>query len=454
VRAKLHGYQDYSAEHIKRHPFCGLFLDMGLGKTLTTLTAIVDMLMLGEISGRILVIAPLEVALKVWPQEICKWDHTRHLTHSLVLGTPQERRAALRREADIHIVNRENVPWLIRTCGKRWPFKTVIVDELSSFKSNQAQRFKALRAVRPRIERLIGLTGTPASNGLLDLWPQMYLLDQGERLGKYITAYRRQYFYPTQQNGHVVYKWALREGAEEAIYSKISDIVISMRAKDHLELPPRTDNIITAELSASERAAYKKLEKDQIIEYEGETITAANAAVLAGKLLQMANGAVYNTAEKWTEIHSAKTDALKNIVEEAQGQPLLVFYQYRHDLARIRAALPEAEELDTRTDCIERWNRGKIPVLLAHPASAGHGLNLQEGGHIIVWFGLTWSLEQYAQANARLDRQGQTEPVIVHHIITAGTIDERVLRVLRGKATLQEALMEAVKAAQNDKKRS
>jgi len=442
----LHEYQEKCIEHIKCNPFAGLFLDMGLGKTLITLTALSDMYMTGEITGKTLIIAPLAVCKKVWTEEIRKWGVD--LTYSLVIGDVRDRLAALGRDADLYIINRENTEWLVKDSGISWQWETVVIDEISSFKNNRTKRFKALRHVRPFIKRLIGLTGTPAPNSLIDLWSQMYLLDTGARLEKHIGRYRVKYFYPLQTNGNVVYKYGLRDGAEDQIHEKISDICISMRSKDYLNLPQRTDNIISVQLSEKDMAAYKEVERSAVMALGGEEVTAANAAVLAGKLLQVANGAVYTDGGKWQEVHTAKIDALAGIVEEAQGQPIIVYYQYKHDLARLMAAFPGAEVFDGAGGLLDKWNAGGVSILLVHPQSAGHGINLQYGGHIGVWFGLTWSLENYLQANARIDRQGQTSPVIIHHLIAAGTIDERVLKVLQGKETLQDALMEAVKYVQ------
>ncbi|QFR25189.1 ATP-dependent helicase [Schleiferilactobacillus harbinensis] len=419
---------------------------MGLGKTLSTLTAIADLQLLEDL-GKVLIIAPLAVARNTWPDEIHKWDSTKGLSYSTILGSAQQRAAALQQTTDLYITNRENVPWLVEYYGRKWPFKTVVIDELSSFKSPQAKRFKALRKVRPLMHRVIGLTGTPAPNSLLDLWPQMYLLDRGERLGKTIGDYRRTYFHPGMQAGYVVYNWELNQGAAESIYSRINDITISMQSRELLELPPRTDNIVEVEMTAKETEQYKRLQKDFVLpELGADGITASNAAILANKLLQLANGAIYDDDHRTITIHDHKLDALANIIDEAQGQPVLVFYQFKHDAARIRDKFRQARMLDTGSDDVQQWNQGNIPLLLAQPQSAGHGLNLQQGGHIIVWFGLTWSLEYYQQANARLARQGQTQPVIVHHIVTKDTIDERVLLVLQGKAKGQAALLDAVKA--------
>ncbi len=446
MKANLHPYQEYSKDWILDHPYCALFLDMGLGKSLTTLTAIDELLNTFEVIENVLVIAPLSVAEKTWSDEIEKWDHLNHLSFSKVLGSQKQRLAALAKKADVYLINRENVEWLVDYYRKDWPFKTVIIDESSSFKSPSAKRFKALRKVRPMIERLVELTGTPSPNNLMDLWSQIYLLDQGERLGKTITAFRNHYFTPASQNGHIVYSWALLPGAEEAIYKKISDICVSMKAKDYLKLPPRTNNVIEVELSDVDWKKYKELERHYVLELEESDVVASNAATLSNKLLQMANGCIYDENGEAKQIHEKKLDALERIIEEAQGQPVLVFYQYKHDLARIRERFKQAKVLDVSAGDIKKWNEGKIPVLLAHPQSAGHGLNLQAGGHIIVWFGLTWSLEFYQQANARLDRQGQQNPVIVHHLVAKGTIDEDVMKALETKEVGQEALMVAVKA--------
>lgn len=391
-------------------------------------------------------IAPLSVAEKTWTDEIVKWDHLNHLTFSKVLGSQKKRLEALNKKADVYLINRENVEWLVNHYQRRWPFKTVIIDELSSFKSSSAKRFKALRKVRPMMDRVIGLTGTPSPNGLLDLWPQIYLLDQGERLGKTITQYRNKYFVPDQKNGHIVYSWRLVPGAEEAIYKQISDICVSMKAKDHLNLPQRTNNVVNVDLSKKDRRRYKELEREYVLELEESDVVASNAATLSNKLLQLANGAVYDEFGDWWVIHQEKLNALERIIEDVQEQPVLVFYQYKHDLERIQKKFKQAKKLDVNAGDIQDWNDGKIPLLLAHPQSAGHGLNLQNGGHIIVWFGLTWSLEYYQQANARLDRQGQKQPVIIHHIVTKNSIDEQVIKALQNKEVGQEALMSAVKA--------
>lgn len=410
-----------------------------------TLSAIVELMHDRFDVARVLVIAPKLVAETVWAEEAAKWDHTRHLRISKVLGSAQERAAALRRPADIYVINRENVPWLVERVGARWPFDMVVIDELSSFKSPKTKRFRALRRVRPMIKRIVGLTGTPAPNGLIDLWSQIYLLDQGERLGKTLTGYRDRFFKPGRRNGHIVYEWIPKPGAEERIHELLSDLCVSMRAEDWLELPERVDVEVPVVLDAEAMMKYKQLEKDLLLPLEGDVVTADTAGVLTNKLLQFANGAVYDTTRGVHEIHDVKLDALEELIEQAQGKPLLVFYAYQHDLERIKRRFPWAATMD-EPGVIERWNRGEVPLLLAHPASAGHGLNLQEGGNHIVWFGLTWSLELYEQANARLHRQGQTERVIVHHLVAKGTVDEDVMARLRSKAATQADLVEALKA--------
>lgn len=435
---KLHEYQEYAKTWIVEHSHCGLLLDMGLGKTLTTLAAIDEIENIFCEGNKILIIAPKKVADETWSAEIEKWGF--EFTYSKVLGSTKKRLEALEKEADIYIINRENVVWLVECYKTKWPFTFVVIDELSSFKSSKSKRFRALRKVRPKIKRFVGLTGTPAPNSLIDLWPQIYLMDGGKRLETSQTKFKDRYFRPDKQNGPIVYSWALRPNAEEEIYQKIDDICISMKAKDFLNLPPRTDNIVTIKLS--DMRAYKQFEKDLVLELEDQEVTASNSAVLANKLLQMANGAIYDDEKNVISIHDDKLEALEDIVEDSQGQPILVFYQYKHDLERLKKKFPQAEELTT----VDKWNSGKIPMLLCHPQSAGHGLNLQKGGHIIVWFGLTWSLEYYQQANARLDRQGQTEPVIIHHLVAEGTVDEKVLSILQGKEKNQNALLEAVKA--------
>lgn len=440
-----HAYQQYAKDKLIELPEAALFLDLGLGKTVTTLTAI-DELMYDRFEvNRVLVIAPKRVAEDTWTTEAEKWDHLNHLKISRVLGSRKDREAALQEEADIYVINRENVVWLVERFRKNWPFDMVVVDELSSFKSNQAKRFKALRQVRPQIRRFVGLTGTPAPNGLLDLWPQMYLIDRGERLGKTISGYRNRYFYPEKSNGYVVYSYTPKPGAEEAIQKKIADICVPMKAEDYLAMPELTVNDISVKLSASEMRLYRKLEREKLMEIQGEEVTALTAASVYNKLLQMANGGIYTDAGDALEIHRKKLEALEEIVDTAVGQPVLVFYNYRHDYTRLAECFPEARTLKNQQD-IRDWNEGCIPVLLAQPASMGHGLNLQAGGHIIVWYGLNWSLELYQQANARLYRQGQKNGVIIHRLIAKGTVDEDVIRRLESKDQTQESLLQSLKA--------
>ena len=441
MKAILHDYQDYCVNFILSHESSALLLDMGLGKTLISLTAIKELKDFGLL-GKCLIIAPLTVAKDTWPKEIVKWDHLEGLTSSLIIGSKKQRLASLEAEADIYITNKENFVWL--TENHKWDFDTVIIDELSGFKTTNTKRFKAMRKVRPKVKRMVGLTGTPAPNSLLDLWPQMYTVDMGESLGKSVTRFRESFFYPAQSNGHIVYKWALREGAEEMIYDKITKNAVSMRAKDHLNLPERVDNVIEVKLSNKEKQQYQQLKRDFILEIANQEIMAPNAASLGNKLLQLAQGAMYTTDKEVLNIHEQKKEALDRIIEEANGQPVLIFYWFKFDKERLLNWYPQAQDIST--DKITAWNNGEIPIMIAHPASSGHGLNLQAGGHIIVWYGINWSAEYYAQANARLDRQGQTESVIVHHIITKDTEDERALQVVQGKITQQEALMEAVKA--------
>lgn len=438
-----HNYQRFAAEFILEHPVCCLMLDMGLGKTVVTLSALWDLALDYFDIGKVLVIAPKRVATDTWPRELSKWEHLTGLTASLVVGNRQQREKALDRPASLYIINRENVCWLVE--NHRWDFDTVVIDELSGFKSNRTERFKAMKKVRPLVHRVIGLTGTPAPNSLLDLWPEMYLLDMGQRLGRFVTGYRERFFTPDKRNREIVYSYKPREGAEDAIYSLISDICISMKAVDYLDMPERIDNRIEVEMSAKEKKIYDDFCRDMVVQIGDEELDAVNAGVLSGKLLQMANGAVYGDDRRVLPIHSRKLDALEDLVEAANGKPLLVAYWYKHDLARIREHFPEARCIDTSKD-ISDWNAGKVPMALIHPASAGHGLNLQEGGCTIVWYGLTWSLELYQQLNARLWRQGQKHTVVIHHIITKGTHDEDVMKALENKDMRQSNLIAAVRA--------
>ena len=445
----LHEYQWAAVRHIIAHPYCALFLDMGLGKTVSTLTAVRILKDEYLEVSRVLVIAPKRVAEDTWTTECAKWEHLRGLRVSRVLGTERQRAAALREEADIYVVNRENVVWLVARMRGAWPFDCVVIDELSSFKSNKAARFKALRMVRPMTGRVIGLTGTPAPNGLVDLWPQMFLLDMGERLEKTVTAYRAKYFRPGRTNGQVVFDYRINAGAEQEIYRRISDIVVSMKAEDYLSLPDLIDIPVEVSLSPEVMRKYERFEEEQVLRLADEEgdVSAVNAAALSNKLLQFANGAVYDTDGQAHEIHEAKLDALEEIVEAANGQPVLVFYSFRHDVARIKRRLKgyRPEEIGG-AESIAAWNAGGIRVILAHPASAGHGLNLQTGGHIMAWFGLPWSLELYQQAMARLHRQGQRQPVRCYRLMAQGTMDEDVRKALERKRGGQDALMEAVKA--------
>lgn len=444
----LHEYQKAAVQHIIDHPAAGLFLDMGLGKTVSTLTAVNLLMNVYMEVTKVLVIAPKRVAEDTWTTECEKWEHLHGLRVSRVLGTEKKRKAALKADADIYVINRENVVWLVAQLKGWWPFDMIVIDELSSFKSNTAARFKALRQVRPMTSRVVGLTGTPAPNGLIDLWPQMYLLDMGERLEKTITAYRAKYFRPGRTNGQVVFDYKPNTGSEEAIYKKISDICISMKADDYLDLPDMIEIPVEVSMNERQMKQYEKFEEEQVLKLQEEgDISAVNAAALSNKLLQYANGAIYDAERNIHELHEAKLDALEEIVEAANGSPVLVFYSFRHDVARIlkRLKLYHPKEIGGQED-IQAWNEGKIPVMLAHPASAGHGLNLQKGGHIMVWFGLPWSLELYQQANARLHRQGQSQPVRNYIIMTKGTMDADVRKALSGKTDRQDALMEAVKA--------
>lgn len=443
MKYKPHNYQQFATDFILNQSICCLMLDMGLGKTVITLTALWQLALDSFDVSRILVIAPKRVAEDTWPKELAKWEHLTGLTSSLVLGSAAERKAALQRKAFLYIINRENVAWLVK--NHYWDFDMVVIDELSSFKSNKAERFKAMKKVRPMITRIVGLTGTPAPNTLLDLWPQMYLMDMGQRLGRFIGGFRDRFFLPDKRNREIIYSYKPREGAEDAIYALISDICISMKAADYLDMPERIDNRIEVSMSPKERKLYDTFQKDMVLSIGDEELDATNAAALSNKLLQMANGAVYGEDKKVIPIHDRKLDALEDLVEAANGKPLLVAYWYKHDLQRIKARFKNARCIDTAKD-IDDWNAGKIPLALIHPASAGHGLNLQDGGCTIVWFGLTWSLELYQQLNARLWRQGQKHTVVIHHIVTKGTHDEDVMRALENKDTRQSALIEAVRA--------
>ena len=444
-----HEYQKYAIEYIKTHPVAAILLGCGLGKTSIALTAIDDMLHDSFDVRKVLIVAPIRVAKVSWPDEIQKWDHLSDLKYAVAVGTQEERIAALQADADIYIINRENLSWLIDESGLPFDFDMCVLDELSSFKNWQSKRFKSFMKVRPRLKRVIDLTGTPSSNGLMDLFAEFRCLDMGERLGRFIGQYRSSYFKPDRCNGNIVYSYKLLPGAEEEIYRKISDITISMKSTDLLQMPELVNSEYTVTLDEAEKEKYESLKKDLILPLtEGGEITAANA--LSGKLVQMANGAVYSDDGEVISIHDKKLDALEDIIESANGRPVLVAYWYKHDLERIDKRL---QKLKTSYACIStdasirNWNDGKIAVGLIHPASAGHGLNLQQGGNIIVWFGLTWSLELYIQTVDRLFRQGQkAETVSVIHIVTKGTIDERIMKALTDKDSTQSALIEAVKA--------
>ena len=444
MQYKPYEYQEYAARFIQTHEASAIFLDCGMGKSVITLTAIKYLIAKGK-ARRVLIIAPLRVAQTTWPDEIQKWDHLKGLTYSVAVGSAAQRKVALERRADITIINRENVEWLIAKSGQKWCFDTVVVDELSSFKSYQAKRFKYLLKVRPFVSRIVGLTGTPASNGLMDLWAEFRVLDMGERLGRYITRYRETYFTPDKRNAQVVFSYKPLPGAEERIYEKIGDMTISMKAKEYLKMPELMQNNVYVKLDAKAERVYAELKDEMVVELKGAEIDAVNAAVLSNKLLQMSNGAIYADDGKIVKIHDAKLDALEDLCESANGKPVLVAHWFKHDLQRIKERFPTAREIKTAED-IRDWNKGEIAMGLIHPASAGHGLNLQQGGSTIIWFGLTWSLELYQQLNARLYRQGQKETVVIHHILTRGTIDERVLRAVGEKDKTQSALIDAVRA--------
>ena len=432
-----HEYQEYAKEFIVNQNISALFLDCGLGKT-----AIWELMLDYFEVRKVLVIAPLRVARDTWPAELHKWEHLKGIEMSAVLGSERERVTALNRRADVYVINRENVEWLAGY-GK-WDFDMVVIDELSSFKSHKTKRFKALKKVRPMVKRIVGLTGTPAPNGLIDLWAEIGLLDMGQRLGRFIGGYRERFFVPDKRSREMVFSYKLRDGAEEAIYGLISDICISMKAADYLEMPECIYNRVEVVMNEKERKLYQQLERDMLISFEDGDIDAVNAAGLSNKLMQMANGAVYDENKAVKHIHDRKLEALEDLVEAANGKAVLIAYWYKHDLERIKKYVG-AVELDTAED-MRKWNAGEIPVAVIHPASAGHGLNLQAGGSTLIWFGLTWSLELYQQMNARLWRQGQKETVVIHHLMAKGTLDERVMEALEKKDCGQSALVDAVKA--------
>ena len=439
-----HEYQTYATNFILEHPVAAVLLEMGLGKSVITLTAIYELMLNCFEVQKVLVIAPLRVARDTWPAEIEKWEHLTGLTYSVAIGTEAERLAALRRPAHLYLINRENVDWLITKSGIPFDFDMVVIDELSSFKSHAAKRFKSLLKVRPMVKRMVGLTGTPSSNGLMDLWAEFRILDIGQRLGRYITHYRNNFFVPDKRNQQMIFSYKPRAGAEDAIYRLISDITISMKSADFLKMPECIINEVPVALSEKEWSVYQALKEDMVVDLKDEEIDAVNAAALSGKLLQMANGAVYNEEKEVIHIHDRKLDALEDLIEGANGKPVLVAYWYNHDLQRIKQRF-SVREIKTSQD-IKDWNNSDIPVAVIHPASAGHGLNIQFGGSTIIWFGLTWSLELYQQTNARLWRQGQKSTVVIHHIIAKDTIDEDVMKALRKKEKIQSALIDSVKA--------
>lgn len=439
-----HNYQRYATDFIINNPISAVLLEMGLGKSVISLSAINELMLDYFDVSRTLVIAPLRVANSTWPDEIKKWDHLKHLNYSVVIGSEKERLDALRKPAHIYLINRENVDWLITKSGVSWKFDMVVIDELSSFKSYQAKRFKSLLKVRPKIKRIVGLTGTPSSNGLMDLWAEFRLLDMGERLGRYITYYRQNFFVPDKRNQQMIFSYKPKDGTEKKIYSLISDITISMKSKDFLKMPECLMNEVIVTLSDKEQKLYDSLKHDMVLSLEGNEIDAINAAALSNKLLQMSNGAVYNDDKESLHIHDRKLDALEDLIEGANDKPVLVAYWFKHDLEKIKDRF-DVRKIKSAKD-ISDWNEGKIPVALIHPASAGHGLNLQAGGSTLIWFGLTWSLELYQQTNARLYRQGQDSTVVIHHILTKGTIDEDVMKALKAKEKIQDALIDSVKA--------
>jgi len=436
-----HDYQDYAIRYIEKHPVAAVLLDMGLGKTIISLTAVYDLLFDSFEVHRVLVVAPLRVARDTWPAEIQKWEHLRGLTYAVAVGTPKERKAALMHGADITIINRENLQWLIDESGFPFDFDMVIIDELSSFKNHKSKRFKSLMKVRPRIHRIIGLTGTPCCNGLMDLWAQFCLLDKGERIGKRIGQYRDAYFTP-DWNG---FTYSPRPGAEKQIYTKIADISISMKTTDHLKMPELVMTADSVELDEAAATFYREMEQEMCVDFVLDSITAANAGVLCGKLTQLASGSVYTDGGRVMRIHSHKLDALEDLIEAQNGKPVLIAYWYKHERDSIMERF-ECREIKTDAD-IADCNNGKIPVALIQPSSAGHGLNLQSGGSTIIWYTMPWSLELYQQTNARLWRQGQqSETVVIHHLVSAGTIDEDIMKVLENKDKTQAAMMKAVKA--------
>ena len=440
-----HEYQTFATDFIETHPVSAILLDMGLGKSVITLSAIFELCLDRFEIRKVLVIAPLRVARDTWSAEINKWDHLKGLTYSVAIGTEAERRAALQKPASVYIINRENVSWLVESSGLPFDYDMVVIDELSSFKSHQSKRFKSLMKVRPFVKRVVGLTGTPSSNGLMDLWAEFRILDMGKRLGRFITHYRDEFFLPDKRNGQVIFSYKPKDGADEEIYRRISDITISMKSTDYLKMPECVINEVRVRLSGSERKIYDGLKKNLVLQIGGSEIDAGNAAALSNKLSQMANGAVYDADKNVINIHDRKLEALEDLIEASNGKPVLIAYWFKHDLERIKQRFA-VRELRSSKD-ISDWNCGTIPVAVIHPASAGHGLNLQSGGSTLIWFGVTWSLELYQQTNGRLWRQGQkAETVVIHHILTENTVDEKIMKALRDKKQTQTALIEAVKA--------
>ena len=451
MKLKLHDYQEVTKDFIISNPHVAVILDMGMGKTATTLSAINELMFDRYEINKVLVIAPLRVANTVWSDEIEQWQELSHLRYSKIVGSPKQRQAALHKDADIYIVNRENIPWLVEQCHPHFKWDMIVIDELSSFKSWQSKRFKAFMAMRPYMKRVVGLTGTPSSNGLMDLFAEFKVIDGGDRLGRFIGEYRSRYFREGRRNGNVVYEYIPMDYAESQIFDKIDDITISMKAMDYLQMPTLISTKKSVHLTKAEAKRYEDFKKESVLPDSNDIeVTAANAASLSNKLVQMANGAVYSDDHKIIKLHDQKLDALEDIIEAANGEPVLVAYWFKHDLFRIQERLNKlrikSTVLKSESD-IHEWNKGNITVALLHPASAGHGLNLQKGGHHLVWFGLTWSLELYQQTNARLWRQGQqSNTVIIQHIVTEGTIDDDILKALTAKDAQQSRLIEAVKA--------
>ena len=444
MRYVAHNYQNYAKDFILAHKVSALFLDCGLGKTITTLTAINELMYDSFEISKVLIIAPLRVAQSTWKEEIEKWDHLNLLRYSIAVGDEKERLKALKQNSDIYIINRENVDWLVTKSGIDFNFGMLVIDELSSFKSHTSKRFKSLLKIRPYFERVVGLTGTPSSNGLMDLWAEFRVLDLGERLGRYITHYRNEYFLPDKRNGAVIFSYKPQPNAEERIYRRLADITISMKSTEYLKMPELILNDLEINLDEEDQMKYKKFKKEMVMTIQEKEIDAINAASLSNKLIQLANGSIYDEDKNFYEIHNKKLDKLEEIIESANGKPVLIAYWFKADKERIEKRF-KVREIKTADD-IKQWNKGMIDLALIHPASAGHGLNLQSGGSTLVWFSLTWSLELYQQTNARLYRQGQKDTVVIHHLIIKNTIDEDIMKSLKRKDKTQESLMKAVKA--------